>query len=333
MKILIPSPSHVDSFTDNVAFTLRAMGHQVATGPKKSWSKLNRWIHRARLLKRDAVTRLTGGSGQMDAELYLRMARDFRPEMVLALTNPLGDEMIADYRKLGVRHVVAWWADAPGNMKRRGLLSDAWDVIYLKDPAAVASFRRCGLEAELLHEAHNPEWHKPTGDQRSDKVAVVGNAYFYRQMLVSRLMGDGVGIDFYGTEPPTWSKPEILRVHSGRYVAGLDKSRVFHQSLAALNSMNLVERNSLNCRAFEVAGAGGLQLIENRPIIEECFEPGREVLVFDAYEELLDHIHRAQSSPAEAEAVRKAGHQRALAHHTYRHRMETILSRFGVASA
>ncbi len=330
MKILIPSASHIDNFTSNVAFTLRSMGHEVATGPKRSWSKLNRWIHRARLLKRDALTRVLGGSGQSDAPMYLKLARSFRPEMVLGLTNPLSDEVIDDFRKLGVRHVVAWWADAPGNMKRRGLFSDAWDVIYLKDPAAVASFRRCGLEAELLHEAHNPEWHTPTGDQFNENVAVVGNAYFYRQMLVSRLIRDGVGIDFYGTEPPTWSKPEILRVHSGRYVPGLEKSRVFHEGLAALNSMNLVERDSLNCRAFEIAGAAGLQLIENRPIIETCFDPGREVLVFDEYDELLDHIQRARRSPAEVKVIREAGRARALAHHTYRHRLETILSRFGV---
>jgi spore maturation protein CgeB len=332
MKILIPSANNVDSFTCNVAFTLRAMGHEVRTGPERSWSWANRWWHRARLLQRNIQWRVFGGSGQVDDAGYLRMARSFRPDMVLALTNALSDEMLESLRRLGVKHRVAWWGDAPGNMVRRGLFSEGWDVVYLKDPEAVKSFRRVGIEAELMHEAMNPEWHRPVGAQRNDDIVVVGNAYFYRQMLVARLLRDGRSIGFYGSEPPSWSKPEILRAHSGRYVAGLDKSRVFHQGLCALNSMSLVERNALNCRAFEIAGAAGLQLIEQRPLIEACFEPGREVLVFDSYGQLADHIDRAKRAPQEVEAIRQAGHRRALAHHTYRHRLEAMLARFGATS-
>ncbi|MEM1030031.1 MAG: glycosyltransferase [Myxococcota bacterium] len=325
MKILIPSACHVDSFTANVAYTLRAMGHEVETGPERSWSKLNRWRQRFRYLKRDALARVLGGGDERDAKPYLERARVFRPDLVLALTTALSDETIAAFRAAGAGLVVAWWGDAPGNMRRRGLFSEAWDVIFLKDPDAVAAFRRCGLTAHLLHEAHNPDWHKPVGSTYNQNVSVVGNAYFYRQTLVARLMGDGVPIEFYGSEPPLWSRPEIVRVHSGTYVAGIDKSRVFHQSLASLNSTSLVERNSMNCRAFEIAGAAGLQLIERRDIIESCFDPGRELLVFDAYEELREHIRRAERDPRAARNVREQGRRRALAHHTYEHRLRDLL--------
>jgi spore maturation protein CgeB len=95
--------------------------------------------------------------------------------------------------------------------------------------------------------------------------------------------------------------------------------------MACLNSTSLAEGNSLNCRAFEVAGAGGLQLIEAKPIISECFEPGVELLVFDTLDELEGHLDRARKAPVEMERIREAGARRALAHHTYAHRLGAIL--------
>ena len=108
-----------------------------------------------------------------------------------------------------------------------------------------------------------------------------------------------------------------------------EKSRVFGEALACLNSTHITEGNSLNCRAFEIAGAGGLQLIEYKPIIEKCFEPDKEVLVFKTYEQLLSHIERANRFPKEIAQIRLAGAKRALSEHTYEHRLKTILKMAG----
>jgi spore maturation protein CgeB len=107
---------------------------------------------------------------------------------------------------------------------------------------------------------------------------------------------------------------------------GLEKSRVFGEGAACLNTFPLAEGDSLNCRAFEVAGAAGLQIIEYRPAIEQCFEPGKELVSFKTYEELLGHIERAISHPQEMLPIRKAAAKRALAEHTYRHRLDVILA-------
>jgi spore maturation protein CgeB len=69
-----------------------------------------------------------------------------------------------------------------------------------------------------------------------------------------------------------------------------------------------------------------LQFIEHRPAVEECFEPGKELLTFKTYEELTEHIERAKKYPKEMVAIREAGAQRAHAEHTYRHRLEVILN-------
>ena len=76
---------------------------------------------------------------------------------------------------------------------------------------------------------------------------------------------------------------------------------------------------------FEAAGAAGLQLIEYRPVIEECFEPGKELLTFSTYEELLGHIERAHKEPKAMQTIREAGARRALTEHTYEHQLRRIL--------
>ena len=119
--------------------------------------------------------------------------------------------------------------------------------------------------------------------------------------------------------------PVIRERYSGRFLLKEEKSRVFGEALACLNSTTVAEGNALNCRAFEIAGAGGLQLLEHRPIVEECFEPGRGLLTFDTLDELLDLIQRAEREPQWADAVRQAGNRRALAEHTYEHRLRVIL--------
>ncbi|MHB1543536.1 MAG: glycosyltransferase family protein [Gammaproteobacteria bacterium] len=171
----------------------------------------------------------------------------------------------------------------------------------------------------------NPKWHRPLSTQQTDRLVVAGNCYGFRQALVKRLLDDGVGIDLYGGTPPAWALPEIAAQHKRHYILREEKSRIFGEGLACLNSFQYAEGDSLNCRAFEIAGAGGLQLIEYRPAISQCFEPGKEVMVFRTYDELLDLIGQARKDPAGMHRIREAGARRALAEHTYRHRLEVIL--------
>ena len=140
----------------------------------------------------------------------------------------------------------------------------------------------------------------------------------------SQLLNDGVELALYGNSLPLWTLPEIKKQGISKYIVKEGKSRVFGAALACLNTSTQREGNSLNCRAFEVAGAGGLQFMEYKPIIAEAFEPGKEILLFREYEELLELLARAKKSYAEMLPIREGGAKRALAEHTYKHRLTTI---------
>ena len=171
----------------------------------------------------------------------------------------------------------------------------------------------------------NPDWHRPVANRANDCVVVAGNYYGYRQFLLRELLRRSVPLALHGARIPRWGLAELRAVHSGRYLAREEKSKVFGEGLACLNSTSFAEGDSLNCRAFEIAGAGGLQMIEYKSIIDSCFEPGKELLVFASMNELLGHIELARNHPQEAQAIRDAGMRRTHAHHTYRQRLDRIL--------
>jgi spore maturation protein CgeB len=325
MKILVAGYAYEDSFADNVASTLQEMGHEVWT-----FGSPTRAQHYAPLREflRLATTRLLRSQrGFPDERKLLKLARRVRPDVILSLTREYSSETLSDLRKIGKPVRILWWGDSPANAHRMTLIDPGWDLIFMKDQAAVEKARLVRSDVHLLYEAMNPRWHRPLASQENDTVAVAGNWYGFRQALVNRLLQDGVSVACYGPRPPPhWSLPRILRAHQGRYIAREEKSRVFGAALACLNSFQFSEGNSLNCRAFEIAGTGGLQLIEYRPAVAECFEPGKELLVFRSYEELTALIEKARRDPSSMRRIREAGARRAIENHTYRHRLEAILS-------
>jgi spore maturation protein CgeB len=328
LKILIPNYPTPDSFSDNVAYTLTSMGHDVRSMPRlagRDRGPLQRIL-------RSAWSAYFPENWSYQERWAVATAKSWCPDIVLAPTLALRREVLAELKYLGVRHCIAWWGDSPANMQQLGLLADEWDKIYIKDAAAVLKFQAVDLPATLLHEAMNPDWHRPfhgPAGADSDAVVIAGNYYGYRQVLVDKLALRRVPLALYGTQPPRWSNEAVRKHFRGFYITKEEKSRVFAAGLACLNSTSLSEGDSLNCRAFEICGANGLQLIENKPAVRSCFEPGREVLTYDSVDEIIEHLARAKREPDWARSIREAGHKRALSEHTYRLRLEKILKDAG----
>jgi len=166
---------------------------------------------------------------------------------------------------------VLWWGDRPANSRRFGFVEPLWDLVFIKDANAVEKTRLIRGDVYLLHEAMNPRWHRPLSAQQTDRLVVAGNWYGFRQALVRRLLDDGVEVDCYGSRPPVWALPEIAAKHKRHYIVREEKSRIFGESLACLNSFQYAEGDSLNCRAFEIAGAGGLAVDRVPPCHQSMF--------------------------------------------------------------
>ena len=75
-------------------------------------------------------------------------------------------------------------------------------------------------------------------------------------------------------------------------------------------------------RVFEAAGAGACLITDNWTGIETFFEPGKEILVARAGEEVAQILEGL--SWEEARAIGQAAYRRVLAQHTYAHRAELL---------
>ena len=322
MRILVPAYLYEDSFADNVQHTLTQMGHEVRTLGFIEHRKQMSSRHRAAIVLRNAV--FGDRPGETDRKI-LKVAAEFKPDLVLAMTASLHSETLQKLGRIARMGRVLWWGDPPANSQRWGIVDPGWDFIYTKDRVAVAKLRVIGRNAHLLHESMNPDWHKPVASNRNSDVVIAGNYYAFRQALTLRLLDNKISVQLHGLPPPAWADAKIKQLHSGRYIVRSEKSTVFGEALACLNSFSLAEGDSLNCRAFEIAGAAGLQIIEYRPAVTECFEPGKELLAFSTFEELIDCIGRARRSPSDLDRIREAGARRAQSEHTYEQRLRVIL--------
>ncbi|HTN05244.1 CgeB family protein [Agriterribacter sp.] len=323
MKFLIPNYCVPDSFVDNVSFTLRATGHEVITLPPVDNKTLTSPYLR---VLRKTLNTLTGTEITPQEKWLLANFKALKPDVVLTLTQPLAGDTLTILKDYHIKTIV-WWGDTAANMKGKGILDEGWDLIFIKDGYAAHKLKTLGLPAFQLFEAMNPAWHKPLAEQQNNNLIIAGTFYDYRHFLTRRLLKDKVALELYGGRLPAWSDAEIKAIHTGKYVVREEKSRVFGAGMGVLNSTAMSEFDSVNCRAFEVAGTGALQIMEYRPAIEQCFEPGKEILVYKSYDELLELIERAIKYPAEMKKIREAGLKRAINEHTYRHRLEFILKK------
>ena len=79
-------------------------------------------------------------------------------------------------------------------------------------------------------------------------------------------------------------------------------------------------------RLYEATGMGALLITDWKQNLHELFEPGTEVVTYRSVEECVELIRHYLAHPAERETIARAGQARTLRDHTYRQRVEEMVS-------
>ena len=109
------------------------------------------------------------------------------------------------------------------------------------------------------------------------------------------------------------------------------KRFIYASHLGALNirhEHNVI--NGLNQRHFAPYIVGTPVIADAQGDIEQCFDPGHEILVYRDAAELSAIQTMLRANPTKARDVGEAGHKRVMAQHTYAHRIETVAALAGV---
>lgn len=82
-------------------------------------------------------------------------------------------------------------------------------------------------------------------------------------------------------------------------------------------------------RDFEVPMSGGFYMVEYMEELEEFYEIGKEIVCYTSPEDLADKIKYYLRHDTEREAIRQAGHLRAVAEHSWHKRFENVFHKIG----
>lgn len=82
----------------------------------------------------------------------------------------------------------------------------------------------------------------------------------------------------------------------------------------------------VNTRAFELAASAACQVVDAKDELAHLFTAGEEAVVYHDLVELRQQLDHYLAHPDEARDIGERARKRALAEHTLRHRLETMIA-------
>jgi spore maturation protein CgeB len=325
LRVGIIGPLSPDSFADNLVASFESLGSEVAYLGESVPTLRMQYLNEGLQMAAKAVALET----QLQNRL-VRQATKVGPELIVSVQGGLLPRTVQALKRAGAV-VVLWFPDHVGTIGRQLMFAAGYDHVFFKEQHLVDRSRQIlDLSAHYLPEACNSLWHRPTTTSNvelSSHLVVAGNMYPYRTQLLERLQNDGVRLALFGPGFPRWSpaSARLRRAHHGKYLARTEKASAFRSSLGVLNTLSPAEYSSANCRLFEACGSGATVITERRPDVDELFEDGKEVLVYDSYNELLECIEWVKRNPEEARQIGDRAAIRAHREYSYEVRIRELI--------
>lgn len=250
---------------------------------------------------------------------------------------PLSPRALTEIRQRGIITAM-WFVEDYQRFLTWKMLAPYFDYMFLiQRGEALTQVQAAGAGAvRYLPVGCDPEIHRPLALSAEDTarfgsaLSFVGAGYNNRRHVFAHYARRDFKI--WGTEWPMCPPFDKMVQERGRRVEPDEYVKVFNSSQININLHSSTERDGVepfgdfvNPRTFELAACGAFQLVDDREYLPECFEPGREVATFRDVHELEQRIDYYLAHPAERLAIASAGRQRALAEHTYVHRLRAML--------
>lgn len=327
-KLLIISPAF-HGYCHSIADGFRGLGYEVTVHRYDAFDTLKDKVRNKALYE---LPSKLGFDGQKAAEKAatskaLEVIEQVKPDKLIVIkADTLGDnfwQAVAD-RKVPY---LLWLYD---DLKRH-----RYTIEFLRSLPAVVSYARSeaesfaaeGINAHFVANGYDPKLAAfPT--TRVPEIVFVGSRYENRETILLALKDAGLSVRAYGRG---WSHHPFDRLRTWelkrpnlpaeRDIPLHEAYRVQAAAAASLNVHGL--QAGLAMRTFEVPGMNGLQLID-RPDVAEFYEIGKEVLLYQSTEELIELCQHIIADPRWSDSIRAAGLKRSQAEHTFFHRAQSM---------
>jgi spore maturation protein CgeB len=250
---------------------------------------------------------------------------------------PISARALTELRSRGVITVL-WFVEDYLRFTYWREMARYYDFVFtIQKGECIERIRAAGAgEVHYVPTACDPSFHAPITLSEEDKkrwgspISFVGAGYHNRQNMFASL--SNYPFKIWGSEWPTGRPFDRLVQEESRRVAPEEYIKIFNATDININLHSSSERDGVdpsgdfvNPRTFELASCGAFQLCDNRSLLTECFEVGKEIVTFNNLDELKQLIHYYQDKPEERRAVSERARARVLKDHTYQRRLEQML--------
>lgn len=321
----------------SVARTLRTMGHMVYLFDFANFADSYASIADYGASRADVFS-LQGEFAEVLSRTVVEGLKDREVNLVIALAQaPLSVSALDTLRARGITTAL-WYLEDCRRFSAWKEIAGGYDFVFTIQKGEILNLvKEAGAgDVHYLPAACDPTVHQPMTLSDEEKkrwgaqVSFVGAGYHNRVQLFASLPCDDFKI--WGTEWPAIPPFTNLVQEEARRLSVEEYVKVFNASAINLNLHSSTERNGVdptgdfvNPRTFELAACGAFQLTDSRSLLAELFAADEELVTFDSRESLIDKVRYFRTRPSEREKFAQAAQKRALAQHTYKHRMEEML--------
>ena len=229
--------------------------------------------------------------------------------------------VVADLRRRFGGRWVNWFPDDPHDHESSTRLAPAYDCFFTHDSASLGRLRAAGGRPHYLAFGCDPEFLRPAEDgPRAVPLVFVGSRDPVRERVVHAL--DDLGLATWG---PGWSTGPVYGRDLVRVLATATVGLNIHQQFGAGGETGRYGTGA-NMRVFELAAVGTPQLSDAKADIARHFTPGREIVLYRSIAELRARARELLADEPARRSLAAAARERALREHTWRHRLEELLT-------
>lgn len=250
---------------------------------------------------------------------------------------PISGRALTELRKKGVVTVL-WFVEDYLRFTYWKEYARYFDYVFtIQKGECIDVIRKAGAtHVHYLPTACDPLVHAPVALSAEERarwgspISFVGAGYHNRRQTFASLAH--LPFKIWGTEWPACKPFDRLVQESGRRLTPEEYIKIFNSTDINLNLHSSNERDGvdptgdfINPRTFELAACGVFQLVDERALLAEVFEPGKEVATFSSVTELKEKIAYYREHPEERDQIARAGRARVLRDHTYDKRLAQML--------
>lgn len=276
---------------------------------------------------------------EMISQTILESILEKKIDILLCMAQaPVSGRVLNELRSKGVITVL-WFMEDYLRFTYWREMARYYDFVFtIQNGECIDLIKQAGAgEVHYLPMACDPAIHAPlklSPEERAEwgsPASFVGAGYHNRQQVFATFADQPFKI--WGTEWPGCRPFDRLVQAEGRRLTPEEYIKIFNATDVNINLHSSRERDGVdptgdfvNPRTFELASAGAFQLVDERSLLPEMFEPGKEIITFNSTRDLHEKVAYYLKHPEERKAIAAKARDRVLREHTYGHRIRDMLS-------